>query len=355
MSVSVVIPAHNAGGFIDEAVQSVLAQDWPADEIIIVNDGSDDRNYDGLARLASSIRVFNQANQGVSAARNRGCELATSEYVAILDADDVWLPGKLRTQMQHLAREPATDAVFCMGLYWRPEPDGRTWLRPAPDLRTADIDATVTPLRYEDFLYSIPVASSTMIVKKRVWQAIGGFDVGMKYAEDQNFNLRLAWSYRVDLLKTVGMLYRQHGDSATARVQDQNHWADVTSGAVKALGLIDAAGRHVDADRLRRRMAQLHFFHGYDHFWRGRLPVARREYWQAFLRDPLDPKTLAYLLVLAVPGLPRIVKHRAVASGLLRRSGESKRRRSEGARGVMDDVKTSSRSAAPRRSQPGPQ
>jgi hypothetical protein len=348
MSVSVVIPAHNAGAFIDESIQSILAQTWPADEIIVVNDGSTDRDYDALVGLASNIRVDNQPNRGVSAARNRGCELATSDYIAILDADDVWLPGKLRTQMMHLGRQPATDAVFCMGMYWRPEPGSGTWVRPILDQSTSETEVRAEELHYEDFLYGIPVASSTMVIKKHVWQAIGGFDECMKYAEDQQFNLRLSRNYRVDLLKFVGMLYRQHSDSATARIQDQNHWADVTSGAVKALGLIDASGARVDAGKLRRRLAQLHFFHGYDHFWRGRLPVARREFWQALLRDPLDAKTVAYLLVLAIPGLPRLLKKRPSGAGVTNSSGGLRRRRPSRARGMLDEAKTPYSSSPPR-------
>ena len=228
MSVSVVIPAHNAGTFIDESIKSVLEQDWPVDEIIVVNDGSTDRGYDTLANLASNIRVVNQSNRGVSAARNRGCQLASSEYIAILDADDGWLPGKLRAQMAHLTSHPSIDAVFCQGMYWRAGPGEKTWPRPrySPGANTTAFDAK--QLRYENFLYSIPVATSTMVVRKRVWQAMGGYDESMRYAEDQDFNLRLSQRYQVDLIKIVGMLYRQHSHNATARVQDPNEVDAVT-------------------------------------------------------------------------------------------------------------------------------
>jgi len=349
MSVAVVIPAYNAGAFIDESVQSILAQEWPADEIIVVNDGSTDRDYDELARLGSNIRVVNQLNRGVSAARNRGCELATSEYIAILDADDVWLPGKLRAQMTHLALHPESDAVFCRGMYWRPEPGGSSWVRPDRTAGASDANGKVKRLHYADFLYTIPVASSTMVIKKRVWQAIGGFDETMPYAEDQHFNLRLSRNYHVDLLKMVGILYRRHSHSATARVQDRNHWADVTSGAVRAMGLTDASGLRANPGKVRRRVAQLHFYHGYDHFWRGRLPVARREFWRAFGKNPLDWKTIAYLLISAIPGLPWTVKRLQPAVGGLRGGkGGATRRRADDILGILDDVETPSRSAAPR-------
>jgi glycosyltransferase involved in cell wall biosynthesis len=349
MSVSVVIPAYNAGAFIDESVQSVLVQDWPADEIIVVNDGSTDRAYDELAALGSNIRVVNQRNRGVSAARNRGCELATSEYVAILDADDVWLPGKLRAQMMHLTLHPESDAVFCRGLYWHPDPGGDTWVRPDRPPGVSDAASDVKRLHYADFLYTLPVASSTMVVKKSVWQAIGGFDETMSYAEDQHFNLRLSRNYHVDLLQMVGMLYRRHLHSATARVQDRNHWAEVTSGAVTAMGLTDASGVRTDRGKVRRRVAQLHFYHGYDHFWRGRLPVARWEFWRAFRKNPRDRKTIAYLLISAIPGLPRAAKllQPAVGRFLGGKIGAT-HGPADDTSGILDNVETPSRSVAPR-------
>jgi glycosyltransferase involved in cell wall biosynthesis len=307
MSVSVVIPAHNAGRFIDECVQSVLAQERPADEILIINDGSTDRDYDGLSRLAPNIRVVNQTNRGVSATRNRGCDMVRGEYVAILDADDAWLPWKLGAQMQHLERHPQTDAVFCRGMYWRPGPSGTVWTRPPRSMRPGG-EIAAKRLHYRDFLQGIPVASSSMVVRRQVWQAIGGFNENMRYAEDQHFNLRLAHGYRVDVLQMIGTLYRQHATSATAHIQEPNHWAEVILGTVKTLGLVDAAGVRVETDKLRRWLAQLHMCHGYDHFWRGQLPIARREFWRAFRKDPLSVKALGYLAVLLLPGLPQLAK-----------------------------------------------
>ena len=339
MSVSVVIPAHNAGSFIDECVQSVLRQDCPAHEIIVINDGSTDRDYDGLTQLASNIRVINQPNRGVSAARNRGCELARSEFVAILDADDVWLPWKLGAQMRHLARHDPVDAVFCLGVYWRPEPCGNVWIQPQQIVHPhGDIEAK--RLHYRDFLQGIPVASSSMVVRRSVWQAIGGFQEGMMYAEDQHFNLKLAHGYAVDVLKVVGVLYRQHSTSATARIQEPNHWADVISRTVKTLGLVDAAGVSADPAKLRHWLSQLHVCHGYDHFWRGDLAVARREFWRAFTKDPVNAKTAGYLLLASIPGLAHLAKKTRPALKRWRTNKRgAPRRRTEGMLEAPRDVR----------------
>jgi hypothetical protein len=209
--------------------------------------------------------------------------------------------------MQHLEQHPDTDAVFNLGMYWRPEPGGTEWTRPTHAARpSGKIRAKV--LYYRDFLQGIPVASSSMVVRKRAWQQIGGFNEKMRYAEDQHFNLRLAHRYRIDVLQMIGTLYRQHATSATANIQEPNHWADVLLNAVETLGLVDAAGVPVETDKLRRWLAQLHMCHGYDHFWRGRLPVARREFRRALSKDHRNTKALGYLALLAVPGLPQLAK-----------------------------------------------
>ncbi len=116
-SVSVVIPAHNAARFLAEAVASVRAQTEPAGEIIVVDDGS----TDDTARVAAAAgcRVIAQPPAGAGAARNRGAEAATGEWLAFLDADDLWAPDKLARQRAWLDAQPATDVVFGHGANFR--------------------------------------------------------------------------------------------------------------------------------------------------------------------------------------------------------------------------------------------
>ena len=105
--VSVIIPTYNRADFISECVQSVLAQTLPAREIIIVDDGSTDATYNILNDLGFNsistpktvLRYIYQENQGVSSARNLGIKEAKSEYIALLDSDDLWLKGKLDRQV----------------------------------------------------------------------------------------------------------------------------------------------------------------------------------------------------------------------------------------------------------------
>ncbi len=106
MRISVVIPAYNAGRYIGRAIDSVLAQTRPAEEIIVVDDGSTDNTAEIAGAYGDRIRFIRQENAGASVARNTGIAAATGNWIAFLDADDEWLPEKLRLQTEHLERNP---------------------------------------------------------------------------------------------------------------------------------------------------------------------------------------------------------------------------------------------------------
>ena len=109
--VSVVTPAFNVGWCVGRAIDSVLGQSLRELEIIVVNDGSTDDTRDVLAAYGDSIRAIDQANGGMSAARNTGIRAARGAFIAFLDADDWWLPEKLARQIDLMQRRP--DVGFC--------------------------------------------------------------------------------------------------------------------------------------------------------------------------------------------------------------------------------------------------
>src|SRR6266508_897311 len=110
--VSVVIPNYNCGRFLEETLESVFAQAYPAVEVIVVDDGSTDDSLQVLEKYAGRVNVIRQANQGVSAARNAGIRASHGELVALLDADDLWHPDKLAKQVALFAN-PAVGLVHC--------------------------------------------------------------------------------------------------------------------------------------------------------------------------------------------------------------------------------------------------
>jgi glycosyltransferase involved in cell wall biosynthesis len=110
--VSVVIPVFNGERYLAEAIETALAQDGTSVDIIVVDDGSTDRSVEIATGFGAPVRVICQAHAGLAAARNTGTEQVESEFLAFLDADDLWLPGKLIHQLAVLRDDPAVSVVF---------------------------------------------------------------------------------------------------------------------------------------------------------------------------------------------------------------------------------------------------
>lgn len=109
--VSVVVPVYNGERYLGEALKSIFAQDYRPLEVIVVDDGSTDTSA-SIARSFEEINYFYQQNQGPSAARNAGIAAASGEFIAFLDADDVWLPNKLSIQVKYLMDHPEVGFVL---------------------------------------------------------------------------------------------------------------------------------------------------------------------------------------------------------------------------------------------------
>jgi len=110
--VSVIIPVHNGEAYLGEAIQSVLVQTLPADELIVIDDGSTDGTAAEAQRYGAKLRYVRQPHAGPGAARDHGIRIAKGDYLAFLDADDLWAPRKLELQMRAFEEEPELDLVF---------------------------------------------------------------------------------------------------------------------------------------------------------------------------------------------------------------------------------------------------
>jgi glycosyltransferase involved in cell wall biosynthesis len=165
--VSVIIPAYNPSAALREAVESALGQTHPSVEVIVVDDGSTADTSWVPAAYGGRIRYVRKANGGPASARNAGLALARGTYVAFLDADDVWEPGKLAAQVEAMERHPAAGLAY--GPVLRIDGQGRPQgVRRSPQARSGLIAG-------ELFMKNF-VPTSTVMVRRACFEAAGRFD-----------------------------------------------------------------------------------------------------------------------------------------------------------------------------------
>ena len=193
--ISVIIPAYNNGKFICRSIDSVLAQTCPADEIIIVDDGSTDNTAEVVQSYGSKVKFIQQDNAGASAARNTGIEAAQGEWIALLDADDEWLPDKLKIQTKLLQRNP--QLTWVAGNYYR----CLCWEdRRAQDNLPQKIDALLAGKEifqnyFAAFAAGLPGHTDTMLIKRDALMEAGLFTVGQLRANDMDMWWKLAYRW----------------------------------------------------------------------------------------------------------------------------------------------------------------
>ncbi|HNU10254.1 MAG TPA: glycosyltransferase family A protein [Rubrivivax sp.] len=184
-TVSVVIPAYNAAWCVRKAIDSVLAQDFGAHEIIVVNDGSTDDTLAVLRSYDGAIRIVDQRNSGLSSARNAGIRAATGEFVAFLDADDWWLPSKLARQVDLLHARP--DVGFVSTAARVEDPQGQ-FLNAWP--------CTECSGPFLPWLFGangdVAGSGSAVMARRGLFEQVGGFDETLHSLEDVDMWMRLA-------------------------------------------------------------------------------------------------------------------------------------------------------------------
>lgn len=294
--VSVVIPTHNCAPYVEEAIRSVLSQSYSNKEVVIVDDGSTDDTHLRMSSFGESIRVIRQRNAGPAAARNRGVSAARGEYVAFLDGDDVWLPGKLDAQMRYLTANPDVRLVYGGFSLWRADAAGR--YPPAESLgdESSDGDGAWIPAGY---LYSRLLLDSviciiTTVIHRSVFDTLRGFDESLRTGEDYDFWIRASRQYPAHELKRKVALYRVHSESSTRVPRATSSEYAVLRRALEKYGMAGPDGAVVDQSLVDARLAKLCFDHGYMHFWRGEPSIAAKAFVQANRHGAFSVRTMMY-------------------------------------------------------------
>jgi GT2 family glycosyltransferase len=200
---SVVIPAYNAGKTLARALDSVLTQTWPAHEIIVVDDGSSDNSREVVAAYGGRVIYLQQENAGPSAARNRGVEAASGEWIAFLDADDWYYPARLESHASMIAADPGLSFLVAGFDYRDVEgklihasiaqtPLGRRLLEQAGESGRAVIEGE----DIGEFISQQFSDTRCLSLPRKTFLALGGFPLDLRICEDVVFLIRLCAASR---------------------------------------------------------------------------------------------------------------------------------------------------------------
>ncbi|WP_183810024.1 glycosyltransferase family 2 protein [Tunturibacter empetritectus] len=216
--ITVAIPAYNAEPYLQEAIDSVLAQTCKPHEIIVVNDGSHDRTEEIALSYGSSIRYIKQENQGLSGARNTAIREASGDWIAFFDSDDVMLPEKLERQVKAIEDNPNLVLVYSAFTYLYE--NGSTYEMAAFPARQL----------WPALRYRTPILPSTSVIRRSALLDVGCFNAVP--AEDWDLWLRLVRRYSSQVFQEVPeslILYRQVENSLSKRI------LNIASGSMEML------------------------------------------------------------------------------------------------------------------------
>ena len=209
--VSTVITSYNKGPYLAEAIESALCQDYAYQEVIVVDDGSTDNTRNVAESFRQRIRYYYQTNQGPAGAKNRGILLGIGEYVAFLDGDDRWRPGKLRRQIEAFEKSDRVGVVY----------------GPAATISLTPGDAPKPRSRVSDFcrgqvldglIVRNIVPFSSAVVRRRSIVTAGMLDYRLRIADDYEFWLRVALQCEFDFVDEIVVDYRVGVDQIGTRV-----------------------------------------------------------------------------------------------------------------------------------------
>ncbi len=225
--VDVIIPAYNASRFLRAAIDSALAQQGVALHVIVVDDGSTDDTAEIARSYGEPVVLVSQANKGLPGARNAGIAMSTAPYVALLDADDIWLPGKLARQTELLRAHPEVGLVFTDMIVFsgdfQVEEDGyllttpeyaRLERRPLGDSACLLSEAAAQAVMRYNFI----CPSATMLRREAI-VGMGGFDEAFRVCEDIECWMRILRAWRAVAIERRLVLYRRWDGNISKQAQ----------------------------------------------------------------------------------------------------------------------------------------
>ncbi|MGH8550017.1 MAG: glycosyltransferase [Methylococcales bacterium] len=296
--VTVIVPAYNAAQYVSAAIDSVLGQTYKNIEVIVVDDGSTDQTEEVVRRYGHQVRYIRQDNGGPSKARNTGIRAADSKLLAILDADDVWLPEKILAQVDLLEENPDLDLVFCDAELI--DEDGRSYgsvwkQRGCYEAMVAESRRLAHP--FATIMMMDCILPSAVLVRRTCLDRAGLFDESLRYTEhggveDKDLMLRIALTSEMGCVPRVLMKRLRHGYSHS-QVENVCESVIFVVRRMQQLYPEQFVSEHIDTARL---LAPTYYQLGRCYLDQDKLRAARRAFWES-LRLRLSRSALGFWAV----------------------------------------------------------
>jgi len=241
--VSVIIPTYNRREFLREAIASVLAQTYRDFALIVIDDGSEDDTAAVVREFTGICYVF-QPNRGVSAARNRGVALSSGALLAFLDSDDLWQPRKLEQQVAFFSAH--SDARICQ--------TEEIWLRHGVRVNSHNKHRKAGGDIFARSLALCLVSPSAVMLRRDLFERMGGFDESLPACEDYDLWLRIAATEPIYLIETPLVIKRGgHADQLSRRYWGMDRFRVTTLCKLLDSGVLSAEQRRLTHDMLRTK------------------------------------------------------------------------------------------------------
>jgi glycosyltransferase involved in cell wall biosynthesis len=290
--VSVIIPAHNAARFVTETIESVLHQTYRDLEVIVVDDGSTDETVQVLRAFKDRIVLRSQPNGGVARARNAGARIATGEWLAFLDADDLWLPEKLERQLE--LADAGTAWIYSDRFNFGSLGDG------------PEIQSEITTMHEGDVFTALLaegnfISSSTVIVRKEIFDRVGGYCENLRGTEDWDLWIRVSERNSIRFCPRPLLRYRIH--SAGISHNYDHMWRERRMVVARALAL--PRGKTFGWSMRRRIWSETWITNGVEAVRSGRVVAAFREFGRAVVAWPIGATPYREIIRLGLCQIPQ--------------------------------------------------
>jgi glycosyltransferase involved in cell wall biosynthesis len=266
--VSVIIPTYNAQEYLSETLDSVLSQTYSHFEVIVVDDGSKDQTISIVEeyrmKYPEKVKLIQKENGGPASARNVGIKAAVGEYIAFIDADDLWLPEKLEKQVRYFESQPLQVGLVYTNTK-KFDKDG-VWTLPGKYCKKH-----VNGWIYKDLIRDNVIHNLSVMARKRCFDVVGFLDESIEINEDYDMWLRIAMRFKISFIDEVLALYREHPQGRSKELEKT--W-------IRAIGVYDkhlkmAADNDELEDTVKGTFSQHLYKFGYAYLREGKMLKAR--------------------------------------------------------------------------------